>query len=85
MTVISRRGRPAVLAAVVGACVAASVFIGARPSAPADVLAVLFDGPAAAGGALGDLGHVVWGLRIPRTLLGLAAGATLALAGAIAQ
>lgn len=83
--IASRRAWPAALAVALVACAAASVFIGARPSAPADVLAVLYDGPAAARGALGDLGHVVWELRVPRTLLGMAAGAALAMAGAIAQ
>lgn len=86
---VARPARPVALtvalAVALAACAAASVLVGARPSAPADVLAVLFDGPTAARGDLGDLGHVVWGLRIPRTLLGMAAGASLALAGAIAQ
>lgn len=79
------RAWSAAMAVVLVASCAASVFIGARPSAPAEVIAVLCDGPSAVGGALGDLGHVVWELRVPRTLLGLAAGASLAIAGAIAQ
>lgn len=84
----ARRAWPVALAVALIACAAASVFIGARPTVPAEVLAVLRDGPSAATAAtsvFGDLAHVVWELRVPRTILGLAVGASLAMAGAIAQ
>ncbi|WP_295624553.1 iron ABC transporter permease [uncultured Corynebacterium sp.] len=83
---VRRRSAPATLIAVGAllAALAASLLIGARPTAPAEVVAVLFAGPDAVGHG-GDLGHVVWDLRVPRTLLALAVGASMAMAGAIAQ
>lgn len=41
--------------------------------------------PAAAVALVEDLHHVVWHLRVPRTGLALAVGASLAMAGAVAQ
>lgn len=61
---------------------AASLLIGARPIAPADVLAALAAGPASTGT---DTAHIVWALRLPRTVLALAVGASLAVAGALTQ
>lgn len=81
----ARRVWPVALAATLIACAAASVFIGARPTSPTEVMAVLRDGPSAATTVFGDLVHVVWELRVPRTILGLVGGASLAMAGAIAQ
>lgn len=58
---------------------AASLFIGSQPVAPADVWATL-----SGGGTPGDHAIVV-GLRVPRTVLALLLGASLGLAGALAQ
>jgi iron complex transport system permease protein len=56
-----------------------SLGVGARPVSPDRVLAVLFfpDGSREA--------LVVWQLRMPRTLLGIVAGAALGLAGGLMQ
>jgi iron complex transport system permease protein len=67
----------ALAAAVVG--VVLSLCLGTRGIAPADVWAALF-----APGA-GDDAVVVRDLRLPRTLLGLAVGAALGVAGTLAQ
>jgi iron complex transport system permease protein len=56
-----------------------SLGIGTRTVPPGDLLAVLAgDGPP-------DVEALVWGGRLPRTLLGLLVGAALGLAGAVMQ
>lgn len=56
-----------------------SVAVGARQIPPADVLKALF------GQHLPDIEGIIWGARIPRTVLGLVVGAALGLAGAVMQ
>lgn len=56
-----------------------SLFVGARPIGPVTTLQAL------TGTDLGSSGLIVREIRLPRTLLGLAVGAALALAGAILQ
>jgi iron complex transport system permease protein len=75
------RGALGWLAAVVilGLAVAASLFLGARLLSPAEVLRALTTGDATTATL------VVADLRLPRTLLGLLAGAGLAVAGAVMQ
>ncbi|WP_182358126.1 FecCD family ABC transporter permease [Tomitella gaofuii] len=70
------------VAGVVAGCVL-SLVVGARPTSPGAAFSALFAGPDGGGG--GDLAQVVWQLRVPRTLLALAAGAALAVSGAFAQ
>lgn len=70
-----------------------SVVVGARSVPVGDILAVLSQGPGRLSDAsapplsahLTEVYDVVWNLRIPRTLLALIVGASLAMAGAIAQ
>lgn len=58
----------------------ASLALGARDIAPADVVQALVDRQ------IGDADHdVVWDQRMPRTIVGLAVGAALALAGTVMQ
>lgn len=75
--------RPSVLwlsaVAALVLAIAASLFLGARMLSPAEVL----DGLAGTGNTTAVL--VVTDLRVPRTLLGLLAGAGLAVAGAVMQ
>ncbi|PKW17908.1 iron complex transport system permease protein [Saccharopolyspora spinosa] len=60
--------------------VVASVAVGAKGLTPAEVLDALLRG------SPGDPDHlIIWQVRIPRTLVGLLAGAALGLAGAIIQ
>jgi iron complex transport system permease protein len=75
------RGALGWLAAVVilGLAVAASLFLGARLLSPDEVLRALTTGDATTATL------VVADLRLPRTLLGLLAGAGLAVAGAVMQ
>lgn len=61
------------------ACIAASLLLGSRTLAPTEVGAALI------GNGGEDTSNIVWGLRAPRTVLALAAGASLAVAGALAQ
>lgn len=65
--------------ALLGAAVAASLFLGGRVLAPAEIVRALVD-PDGETAAL-----IVNGIRIPRTQLGLLAGAGLAVAGAVMQ
>src|SRR5699024_4988784 len=86
-TVRTRPRRTARVVVVTGAALVAatavSVLIGARATPPAETLAALVAGP---GGEVGgDLSDLVWRLRVPRTVLALLAGASLAVAGALAQ
>ncbi|MGV0359983.1 FecCD family ABC transporter permease [Corynebacterium mastitidis] len=81
MTRAARLG--AVGAALAAALIALSLLLGSRAIAPAEVVQALLAGPDAATGT--GTGHVVWNLRVPRTLLALAAGAALGMAGALAQ
>nr|WP_235840405.1 iron ABC transporter permease [Corynebacterium yudongzhengii] len=57
----------------------ASLFLGSRMLAPADVIAGL------SGTAPAEIRDLVWDLRIPRTLLAFFAGAALAVAGLLTQ
>lgn len=63
--------------------VVASLALGSRMVAPDMVIDALVGGPHSRAGA--DITHLVWGLRIPRTVLAAAAGASLAVAGALSQ
>ena len=82
----ARTGGPArrwtgllVLVAALAAAVAASFAIGAQPIPPGEVVRALV-GPDGSEPAL-----IVWELRVPRTLLGVAVGGALGLAGALMQ
>ncbi|MEU5693454.1 iron ABC transporter permease [Actinosynnema sp. NPDC020468] len=68
-----------VLSAAVVLAVLVSVAVGAKPISPAGVWHALF----AYSGVEDDL--VVWELRVPRTLIGLAAGVALGVGGALMQ
>ncbi|AWB83383.1 FecCD family ABC transporter permease [Corynebacterium liangguodongii] len=78
-----RAARGAALSAglviAVAVCVAGSLLLGSRTLEPSEV------GTALVGGGSAEISNIVWGLRVPRTLLALAAGASLAVAGALAQ
>jgi iron complex transport system permease protein len=77
-----QRRKRAALAAVglaLPVCAVLSLAVGARAVPPAEVWSALV----AFGGSEGET--VVRSLRVPRTLLGLAAGCALGLAGALAQ
>lgn len=69
-------------------CALASVYLGARSFSFSDVTAILLEGPVA---PLDDptvkpQDHgIIWDLRVPRTLLALVVGASLSVAGAVAQ
>lgn len=56
----------------------ASLFLGSNPIAPATVLHALLD-------PLSDGDAIVWGSRVPRTLLGVLVGCCLGVAGAVMQ
>lgn len=75
------RRRPLVVAVIVvvvlGVVCAASLFVGSRGLAPTDALAALLDGDHPV--------HGVVAARLARTVLGLAVGAALGLAGALLQ
>ncbi|WP_370249423.1 FecCD family ABC transporter permease [Nocardioides sp.] len=68
---------PALIGAVV-LVVAASLLLGSNPLAPDVVVRALLDRDR-------DVGAVVWGSRVPRTVLGLVVGACLGAAGAVMQ
>ncbi|MFZ5851267.1 MAG: FecCD family ABC transporter permease [Actinomycetota bacterium] len=68
-----------VLLLVVTAAALASLGLGSRPLPLTDVLAALL------GQDAGDASIIVWGQRVPRTLLGLLVGAALGIGGAVAQ
>ncbi|KGM09514.1 FecCD family ABC transporter permease [Cellulomonas carbonis] len=76
--------RGAVLAVVLVGAVAVSLMVGARTTSPGTVLTALLD-PAALGGPTAPDVVVVTQLRIPRTVIGLLAGAALGLAGVVMQ
>lgn len=59
--------------------VVASLFLGSRPFPVNEVLSAL------RGSGPTDIQTIVWNLRVPRTLIAFAVGASLALAGALAQ
>ncbi|GAA4423992.1 iron chelate uptake ABC transporter family permease subunit [Georgenia halophila] len=66
--------------AVLAAVLLASLALGARDIAAADVLAAITDRQ------VGNTDHdVIWDQRMPRTVVGLAVGAALGLAGAVMQ
>ena len=78
-----RPSRLATVAFCTGAlalAVVASCFVGSNATAADDVFRAIVSGPGD-----GEAAHLVWDLRVPRTLLATAAGASLALAGAFAQ
>ncbi len=58
--------------------VTASLLLGSNPMAAGQILAALFD-PAT------DTDAIVWGSRVPRTVLGLVVGFALGVAGAVMQ
>jgi len=72
-------GGLAAMAVVLLGLLAASVLLGAVPIALDDWLAPWRDS------AMGGGAQVLWTLRLPRALLALSAGASLGLAGALAQ
>lgn len=82
----SHRAGLIALALALLATLTASVFVGSQSVAPVDVVAALqeglFDAPS---GDAADYHHIVWQLRVPRTLLALCTGAALAVAGALTQ
>ena len=55
-----------------------SMMVGSNPISAPQVVAALVD-------RASDPGSVVWGSRVPRTVLGLLVGAALGLAGAVMQ
>nr|WP_259294438.1 iron ABC transporter permease [Streptomyces canus] len=65
--------------AALALCAALSLALGARPVPLSTVVGALF------GDAQGREALVVTGLRLPRTVIGLAVGAALGVAGAVAQ
>ncbi len=65
---------------VLAVAVVASLFVGSNAAPAGDVVRAILSGPAD-----GEAAHLVWDLRVPRTLLAATAGASLALAGAFAQ
>jgi iron complex transport system permease protein len=67
-----------VLLAGVAIVVVASLFLGSNPVSPAGILQGLLD-PST------DTQAIVWGSRVPRTVLGLLVGGCLGLAGAVMQ
>lgn len=73
--------RLAVLSAPTFAALAAAFAFGPYPLSPADALAALLAGPAAAD----DAAMVVWSLRLPRIAAGLLVGMALSAAGAAYQ
>lgn len=91
--------RTAVLTVVGSLCLAAlmiaSLYLGSRGLHFADVTAILLQGPsastgenppgAASAGVDLEQAGIIWDLRVPRTLLAVVVGASLAMAGAIAQ
>lgn len=70
-------------AAVVVALVVLSLIVGSRSIPLAEVIHAVLAGPPSEAGTGTD--HVVWNLRLPRTVLALGAGASLGMAGALAQ
>ncbi len=68
----------AVLLAAVAAVVVASLLLGSNLLPPATVAHALLD-PST------DTDAIVWGSRVPRTVLGLLVGASLGIAGAVMQ
>lgn len=73
-----RLSAPAVLCGGLLIVVLASLALGSNPISPAQVVHALLD-PAA------DADGVVWGSRVPRTLLGLVVGFSLGVAGVVMQ
>lgn len=80
------RARRGVRLGAIGACLLAlvvglvlSVGVGSRPIPPGDVLRLLLhpDGT--------QLSYIVWDYRVPRTVLAVAVGAALSVAGALMQ
>ncbi len=67
------------IAAILVAVVIASLALGANPLTPPAVVDAL------AGRGTSETAFVVWDLRVPRTLVGLVAGAALGAAGALMQ
>src|SRR5262245_16958777 len=82
MWLLTHRARAAGLAAaaaLLAVCALASLAIGSRPVAPADVLHAFTDYDGS------DAQAIVRDLRVPRTELGLLVGAALGAAGALMQ
>lgn len=69
----------AVLVLLLGIGAVLSVGIGARPTSPAEVWHALF------GATATPADEIVRQLRVPRTVLGVVAGAALGVAGAVIQ
>ncbi|GAA1502528.1 iron chelate uptake ABC transporter family permease subunit [Sphaerisporangium rubeum] len=82
-----RRARPVVLVALTGAVLAAlclaSLALGARAIPLDQVVQALTGHVPGPGGQAAE--NVVWSVRVPRTVLGVAAGVALGLSGALMQ
>ena len=78
-TGLRRTGWFGVCLAVLAVVVFASLAVGSLPIPLSDVLALLVNPDGS------ELSGIIWELRLPRTLLGLAAGAALGVAGALIQ
>jgi len=83
VTAAARPGRgilgTGVVAVILVVAVIASLALGANPLAPPAVIDAL------AGRGTTETAFVVWDLRVPRTLVGIVAGAALGAAGALMQ
>ena len=79
------RARTAVLVIAAAVILTAIVSLGVGPShiAPSDVVRILLQGPSASHGSADGL--IVWRIRLPRLVLGLSVGASLATSGALLQ
>ncbi|KQB84962.1 FecCD family ABC transporter permease [Corynebacterium oculi] len=81
---MSRSFRLSTLGAIIlVALVVLSLLLGSRTIPLGEVAQAVLAGPSAAEGTGTE--HVVWNLRVPRTVLAVAAGASLGMAGALAQ
>ncbi|KIQ09910.1 iron ABC transporter permease [Curtobacterium flaccumfaciens pv. flaccumfaciens] len=79
--------RIAVLAVVLALVAVAAMMIGPVPIAPTHVIGILVDhvSGARAGHWSASADEIVWGTRAPRVVMGIIAGAVLAVAGAVLQ
>ncbi|WPF65666.1 MULTISPECIES: iron ABC transporter permease [unclassified Corynebacterium] len=81
---MSRTLRLSTLGAVIlVALMVLSLLLGSRTIPLGEVVQAILAGPAAVEGTGTE--HVVWNLRVPRTVLAVAVGASLGMAGAFAQ
>ena len=76
---MSARSKSLILLAVVMLLVGLSLFLGTKPIGPAEMARILIEGPGSVDYA------IVVGLRLPRVLLALVIGASLAVSGTVLQ